>query len=90
MTEVSYDFLEMMARRGLYSSARRLRFYTSWLFRNADFTGRRVLDVGGGSGIMTLYAAASGASTAVCLEPQGSTINALAAELGVAHAEQLA
>jgi 2-polyprenyl-3-methyl-5-hydroxy-6-metoxy-1,4-benzoquinol methylase len=40
------------------------------LFRGIDFDGRRVLDIGGGEGVYSFYAAAMGASEVVCLEPE--------------------
>jgi SAM-dependent methyltransferase len=47
-----------------------LRFYLRHLFRGIDLRGRRVLDVGAGDGIYSLYAAAAGAEHVVALEPE--------------------
>ena len=40
------------------------------LFRGIDFEGRRMLDIGGGDGVYSFYAAAMGACEVVCLEPE--------------------
>jgi SAM-dependent methyltransferase len=47
------------------------------LFNNVDVTGKKVLDVGGGSGFISFYAACKRAGKVVCLEPQtdGSATN---------------
>jgi SAM-dependent methyltransferase len=52
-----------------------LRFYSEYLFDGVPLTGRRVLDVGAGDGVYSLYAAAAGARHVVALEPEaaGST-----------------
>lgn len=53
----------------------RTQFYLSNLCSNIDFTDARVLEVGGGSGMLSFYAACVGAKEVVCLEPEsaGST-----------------
>lgn len=84
-----------VSARGGWSTERRLRYYCSWLFAGVNVRDRRILDVGGGSGVFALYAASFGAKTAVCLEPEleGSTtgsresFNDLAAELGLKNAK---
>ncbi len=45
------------------------------VFGDIDLKNKKVLDVGGGAGLLTLYAALNGASKAICLEPEleGST-----------------
>jgi SAM-dependent methyltransferase len=42
------------------------------LFRGIDFRGCRVLDIGGGDGVYSFYAAAMGAREVVCLEPEAA------------------
>ncbi|WP_337875542.1 class I SAM-dependent methyltransferase [Elioraea sp.] len=54
---------------GQYSTAFNLRQYVSFMFKGVDLEGKRVLDVGGGTGLLTLYAAVRGAE-AICLEPE--------------------
>ena len=50
------------------------RFYIDHLFAGIDFARKRMLDIGGGRGVFSYYAACMGAKV-VCLEPQdaGST-----------------
>jgi 2-polyprenyl-3-methyl-5-hydroxy-6-metoxy-1,4-benzoquinol methylase len=57
-----------------YSNKRNLRRHLNYLFEGIDLRGKQVLDVGGGSGLLTVYAAVQGA-TSVCIEPEsdGST-----------------
>ena len=53
----------------------RMKKYLDWCFRRVDFTGKNVLDIGGGNGIYSYYSIACGAKKAVNLEPfaSGST-----------------
>ncbi len=50
--------------------ASRLRHQMSFLYDGTDFTGKNVLDIGGGTGRHTFYAAASGAKNVVMIEPE--------------------
>ena len=43
--------------------------YLKWAFRDVDFNGKRVLDVGGGNGIYSYYAKSQGAAYCLNLEP---------------------
>ena len=43
--------------------------YQALVFDGVPIAGRRVLDVGGGNGLMSFYAASQGASAVVCLDP---------------------
>lgn len=43
--------------------------YQALVFDGVPLAGRRVLDVGGGNGVMSFYAASRGASSVVCLDP---------------------
>jgi SAM-dependent methyltransferase len=65
-----YAYESAIVQRGLWSSAPALRRYVGWLFGNVALRGARVLDIGGGTGVFSLYAAAMGAREVVCLEPQ--------------------
>jgi SAM-dependent methyltransferase len=68
-------FLETMVRQGLYAHPKRLQFKMNRLFRDIDFHGKRVLDIGAGAGLYTFYAACQGAKEVVSIEPEadGST-----------------
>lgn len=44
----------------------------SYLFRDIDLEGKRFLDIGGGTGTYSLYAACRGAREVICLEPEAA------------------
>jgi cyclopropane fatty-acyl-phospholipid synthase-like methyltransferase len=48
------------------------RFYMKFLFEGIDFSGKTMLDIGGGDGMLSFYAACSGAEKVICLEPQAA------------------
>lgn len=50
-------------------AARRLRSSIVAVFRDVQLQGATVLDVGGGAGLHSLYAALNGAAKVICLEP---------------------
>jgi SAM-dependent methyltransferase len=64
------QYLRALRSLGLIREERTTRALFEDLFRRVDFTGRRVLDIGGGNGIYSFYAAIMGAREVVCLEPQ--------------------
>jgi SAM-dependent methyltransferase len=64
-------YLRAIQAEGLWRSRAALRRYCAWLFRDVPLAGSRVLDVGGGAGVFSFYAAAAGAREVVCLEPEG-------------------
>jgi SAM-dependent methyltransferase len=64
------DFYDLMISRKMYSGKSNLKFYLNNLFENVDFTDKEVLDVGGGRGLLSFYAAVEGARRAICLEPE--------------------
>jgi SAM-dependent methyltransferase len=70
MKPTGSDFFPVMQAEGLYSTAKNLKFFTKQLFRKFDFSGKRVLDIGGGTGLITFFAASRGALEAICLEPE--------------------
>lgn len=45
-------------------------FYFGYLFDGIDFEGKSVLDIGGGIGRTSCYAACRGAEKVICLEPE--------------------
>lgn len=61
-------YFEFAERTGM--SRGNLRFYLNYLFDGIDFRGKAMLDVGGGDGMLSFYAACSGAGKVVCLEPE--------------------
>ena len=64
------DFFELMAGELGYKSSGNVKFFLNSLLGDVDFKNKKVLDIGGGGGILTLYAAVNGASEAICLEPE--------------------
>lgn len=63
-------YLRAVQEEGLWRSQPTLRRYCGWLFRDVALAGTRVLDIGGGAGVFSFYAAAAGAREVVCLEPE--------------------
>jgi SAM-dependent methyltransferase len=69
---MSADFFDALARAERLPEGRRRgdRFFAvREVFRGLDVRNRTVLDVGGGAGSLSFYAAALGAREVVCLEP---------------------
>ena len=65
-------FLRTIVEKRLYSSKRRLRYQMNYLYDGIDSVGKTVIDIRGGSGIHSYYAACCGAKSVVCLEPEGA------------------
>ena len=63
-------YLSAVIEEGLYPNRRNLQFHLKTLFKNIALENRRVLDIGGGSGLHSFYAACMGAKEVVCLEPE--------------------
>lgn len=63
-------YYEAVAKRGLWEDRASLERYLAFLFRDISFEGKSILDIGGGTGLFSFYAAARGAERVVCLEPQ--------------------
>lgn len=65
------EFYEIVASNGYYSTPDRLRFYLEeYLFRDIDFSGKSLIDIGGGYGIFAFFAAINGAREVVVMEPE--------------------
>jgi SAM-dependent methyltransferase len=65
-------YLRAIRRLGLIRSERTTRALFEDCFRRVDLTNRRMLDIGGGNGIYSFYAAIMGAREVVCLEPEAA------------------
>src|SRR5438067_4566581 len=63
-------FLGTLRRLGVIRGERLTEALMQSLFRGVQFDGKRVLDIGGGDGIYSFYAAARGATEVMCLEPE--------------------
>lgn len=53
-------------------SWRNFELYLDYVFNAVAFEGRSMLDVGGGNGLLSFYAASRGAREVVCLEPESA------------------
>ena len=69
------QYFDTVIKDDLYSSKGNLRFYLNYIFGDINFKGKTMLDIGGGAGIFSFYAAVQGARFVICLEPEeeGST-----------------
>jgi hypothetical protein len=72
MSEIDADsihrYFNVAERAGMAPG--NLRFYVDYLFDGIDFRGKTMLDVGGGDGMLSFYAACAGAAKIICLEPE--------------------
>ncbi len=64
------NYLSVVIKQGLYPNKGNLRFHLKTLFKNIPLENRRVLDIGGGSGLHSFYAACMEAKEVLCLEPE--------------------
>ena len=64
------DYLSAVIKEGLYPNRGNLQFHLKTLFKDIVLENRRVLDIGGGSGLHSFYTACMGAKEVVCLEPE--------------------
>lgn len=82
------NFCSTAAQYGLANSPSNLKQYLGVLFKDIEFEGKSFLDIGGGTGLFTHYAAWRGASRAVCIEPEddGSTSGASKTFANIAEA----
>ena len=63
-------YFSAVIKEGLYPNRGNLQFHLKTLFKDIALENRRVLDIGGGSGLHSFYAACMGAREVVCLEPE--------------------
>jgi len=73
LTELYFDAI---VHKGMYSNVGNLQFHMETLFEGIDLRNKRILDIGGGNGLYSYYAASQGASEVVCLEPEAEGSNA--------------
>lgn len=72
ISELVERYLDLMVSEGFYRFKGNLKSYLNYLFKGISFTDKAMLDVGGGSGLFSLYARCMGAQPVVCLEPESS------------------
>lgn len=70
------EFYQVAIKEKLYSNKPNLKFHLNYIFKDIELVNKNVLDVGGGKGLLTFYAAIVGATKAVCLEPECDGSNA--------------
>ncbi len=63
-------FYDVMLKENIHYNKDILMFVLDNLFQEFDFKDKNVLDIGGGSGLYSLYAAFKGAKKVVCIEPE--------------------
>ena len=63
------QFLQSVIKLGLYTNQNNLRNHLHYFFGNNVLKNKKLLDVGGGVGLLSFWAAANGGS-AICLEPE--------------------
>ena len=62
-------YFSAVIKERLYPNRGNLQFHLKTLFKNIALENRRVLDIGGGNGLHSFYAACMGAKEVLCLEP---------------------
>ena len=65
-------YLTLVEQEGLVSSQGNWRFYLDYLFSGISFDAKATLDIGGGRGLFSFYAACMAADDVVCLEPDAA------------------
>lgn len=63
-------YFKAVADIGCKRSLQGFRFYVNYLFGDVNLAGKRMLDVGAGTGLYGYYAACCGARQVTCLEPE--------------------
>lgn len=71
-SELVERYLDLMVSEGFYRSKGNLKSYLNYLFKGISLVDKSMLDVGGGSGLFSLYARCIGAQPVICLEPESS------------------
>jgi SAM-dependent methyltransferase len=65
-------YMNAMIKERIWTKSKgNLRFQNDFLWKEIDFKGKRVLDIGGGSGLLSIYAACQGAKYVICIDPEG-------------------
>jgi SAM-dependent methyltransferase len=70
LTEIENSFYDLAIQNHMYSNKPNLKFRLNFFFNHVQVSNKRVLDVGGGIGLLTFFAAIKGARKVVCLEPE--------------------
>ncbi len=65
------QYLSLLTKADGERACRQLRHLMEFIYEGIDFKGKRVLDIGGGTGRHSFYALAQGAASATIIEPEG-------------------
>lgn len=65
-------YYDIVIKEKLYSNKGNLRFHLDTLFHGIDFVDKTVLEIGGGAGLLSFFAAFKGAKKVICLEPEAA------------------
>lgn len=63
-------FVDAILAESIWRNRNALERYVRFLFNGVELSGKRTLDIGGGTGVFSFLAASGGASEVVCLEPE--------------------
>lgn len=63
-------YFTVVAEEGIYPNRENLEFYLRYLFDAVPLEGKKVLEIGGGAGWLSLFTRCRGATRVVCLEPE--------------------
>jgi len=66
------SFLSTVVQQKIYKSEPALLYHLESIFQGVDLAHKRVLEIGGGAGVYSFYAAIQGAKEVVCLEPEAA------------------
>ena len=66
---IANNFYEKIVNLGLYTNVRNLKNYLKFFFGELPLNGKRMLDIGGGNGLLSFWVVANGGE-AICLEPE--------------------
>lgn len=72
--ELVERFYTLAIQEKLFNKEFNLRFHLKTVFEEVPLENKRMLDIGGGNGICTFYAACMGAEEAICLEPEAEGV----------------
>ena len=69
------EYINTILKLKLFPSSKNFNFFFKSTYGDIDFRDKKILDIGGGYGLVSFFAAINGAKKVVCLEPEidGST-----------------
>jgi hypothetical protein len=67
-------FFTLAIRKKLFTNKYDLRFHLETVFKDVPLEKKRLIDIDGGNGIHSFYAACMGAKEVICLEPEAKGV----------------